>query len=93
MPAGSWRKCCHLLRLPPPKLQFHSRKIMEVVLCREAEKSTQDKQVISEDNHVAVLVRCIIEAIQSLEAKGYPQNSRGHAKDKPVKSQRIVPVS
>ncbi len=52
---------------PPPDLEEQSQQVMGVMLCQEVEKSTEQKLVICKDNHVAVLIRCIIEAVQKLE--------------------------
>jgi hypothetical protein len=52
---------------PPPDLEEQSQQVMRVMLCQEAEKSTEEKLVMCKNNHVAVLIRCIVEAVQKLE--------------------------
>lgn len=53
---------------PPPDLDAQSEQLMDVMLCREAEKSTEGNLVICQDNHVAVFLRCIVETVWKSEA-------------------------
>jgi hypothetical protein len=74
----------YLLAIHPPKGLAHGNNLMlmEVTLCRERDKSTEEGLVAHPDNHVVVLLRYIIMAAKECEEKLASSSSGSKKKHK-----------